>query len=152
GLVVTVAGSLTGMFVPSLHELNFFHQAAVILAVVKVGRYLEVRARGRAWPALAAHFFSPAPAPRRCEPAASVTDRSDLLAPVSRRYNVELPGPVPSIPPRTAQFWQMADRPACLLIPATIVIAGVTLTGWLTFGGTAAAYQAISATAAVLLT
>src|SRR5690606_9674980 len=68
GLVTTVAGSLTGMFVPSLRELNFFHQTAVILAVVNVGRYLEVRARGRAWPALAAHFFSVAPASRRCEP------------------------------------------------------------------------------------
>ncbi|GMU21836.1 MAG: copper-translocating P-type ATPase [Phycisphaerae bacterium] len=53
GVLAATIGSFAGMFLPSLH-LNHFHEAAMILGFINVGRYLEVRARGRASAALAA--------------------------------------------------------------------------------------------------
>ncbi|MEP0841620.1 MAG: cadmium-translocating P-type ATPase [Phycisphaerae bacterium] len=54
GVLAAVLGSVAGLFVPSLHQLNHFHEAAMILGFINIGRYLEARARGRASAALAA--------------------------------------------------------------------------------------------------
>lgn len=54
GVLAAVGGSLTGMFVPALAEMNHFHEAAMVLGFINVGKYLEARARGQAASSLSA--------------------------------------------------------------------------------------------------
>jgi Cu2+-exporting ATPase len=67
GVLAATIGSVAGLFVRSLQHLNHFHEAAMILGFIDVGRSLEVRARGRASSALAALIRR---SPRRSPPHA----------------------------------------------------------------------------------
>ncbi len=48
GVSAAVGGSVLGMFIPALGHLNHFHEAAMVLGFINVGKYLEARARGQA--------------------------------------------------------------------------------------------------------
>ncbi len=54
GVTAATVGSLVGLFMPGLAQLNYFHDAAMILAVINLGKYLEARARNRASASLSA--------------------------------------------------------------------------------------------------
>ncbi len=54
GVLAATMGSVVGLFVARLSGMNYFHDAAMILGFISLGRYLEARARGRASASLSA--------------------------------------------------------------------------------------------------
>ncbi len=54
GVLAATVGSFAGLLLPQVAHANYFHDAAMILGFINIGKYLEVRSRARAASSLSA--------------------------------------------------------------------------------------------------
>jgi cation transport ATPase len=145
-LLMAVSGGLASMVLADAQALNHLPTAALALILVHIGRYLELKARHRL--AAGLNPLAVSSDERRADATgvgALPDERKDFNSWPAAGREIEAGGP--GVVDGFSTAW-LAETAAALLVPVTLVVAGVAGLIWLALAGMGAA---LSVAIAVLL-